>query len=156
MLPVHQSFLLTVSKKKVQHHYKTFKKQREAQREANDLRSILDSGKKPVKRDTKFTPLSFSKVADALRAEWRDRFQKKDLAKKTVSNYEIWLDVLEREFGDKILHNVTRQDIEGYRDEIARNHTNVNANKYLSVFKKLFFKALELIFPRLQFPAVHL
>ncbi len=66
------------------------------------------------------------------------------LAEKTVSNYVIWLDVLEREFGDKILHNITRQDIESYRDGIARNHTNVNANNHLSVFKKLFTKAIEL------------
>jgi integrase len=125
-------------------HYKTFKKQREAQREANDLRAILDSGKKPVKKDVRFTPLTFRKVAKALKAEWRDRLQKKDLAIKTVSNYEIWLDVLERDFGDKILHNIKNQDIAEYRDEIARNQTNVNANKYLSVFKKLFAKGLEL------------
>lgn len=129
---------------KQKEHYKTFKKQREAQREANDLRAILDSGKKPVKRDTKFTPLTFRRVADALRHEWRNRLKKRDLAEKTVSNYVIWLDVLEREFGDKILHNITRQDIESYRDGIARNHTNVNANKHLSVFKKLFAKAIEL------------
>lgn len=125
-------------------HYKTFKKQRVAQREANELRSILDSGKKPVKKDTRFSPLTFRKVAQALKAEWRDRLQKKELSIKTVSNYEIWLNVLERDFGNQILHKVTREDVESYRDEIARNHTNVNANKYLSVFKKIFVKGLEL------------
>jgi integrase len=125
-------------------HYKTFKKQREAQREANDLRAILDSGKKTIKKDTRFSPFTFSKVAHLLKAEWHDRLQRKELTIKTVSDYEIWLNVLERDFGNKILHKVTRKDIESFRDEIARNHTNVNANKYLSVFKKVFVKGLEL------------
>ena len=125
-------------------HYKTYKKQREAQREANDLRAILDSGKKPVKIDTRFTPLTFSMVALLLKTEWHERLQRKDLAIKTVSNYEIWLNTLERDFGDKILYKVTKEDIESYRDKVARNQTNVNANKYLSVFKKVLVKGLEL------------
>lgn len=83
-------------------------------------------------------------MAQVLRVEWHDRLEKKDLANKTVSDYRIWLNVLERDFGDRILYRITRQDIELYRDRIAKKQTNINANKHLSVFKKLFVKALEL------------
>ena len=64
-------------------YYKTFKKLKEAQLAANELRSLLDSGKMPKLAATKFNPLTFSQVAESLRCEWDQRFKRKELSEKT-------------------------------------------------------------------------
>ena len=53
-------------------HYKTFPRQREALKAANELRVLLDSGKMPEVSRTRLNPLTFEKVADSLKREWRE------------------------------------------------------------------------------------
>lgn len=125
-------------------YHKSFRKQREAQREANDLRSLLDSGKKPVKKRRVFRPLTFGTVAESLKAEWQNRLAKKDLSEKTVSDYVIWLNILDGKFGSKTLYRITVKEITDYRDGVAARTSNVNANKHLSMFRKVFVKGMEL------------
>ena len=125
-------------------YHKSFRKQREAQSEANDLRSLLDSGKKPVKKRTVFRPLTFGTVTEDLKAEWQNRLDRKDLSKKTVTDYIIWLNILNTIFGDKTLYRITKTEITNYRDGVAARTSNVNANKHLSTIKKVFVKGMEL------------
>ena len=119
-------------------YYKTFKKQKEAQRAANDLRALLDSGKKPENTMKKFNPLTFEEVADSLRADWELRLKRNDLKQKTYDEYCIWLNVLGRTFGKRMLCQITSGEIEAYRDKKASDHSNITANKYLSMMRKMF------------------
>jgi len=119
-------------------HFKTFRKYKEAQQAANELRALLDSGKLPEPKKTKLNPLTFDFVAISLEREWRDRLKKQDLAQKTFEEYSIWLRVLKRTFGKRILCQISKDEIQSYVNNIAFEQTNVSANKYLSIIKKVF------------------
>ena len=47
-------------------YYKTFPKQRDAQQAANDLRTLLDSGKLPDRNKSKMHMMTFGDVAEGL------------------------------------------------------------------------------------------
>jgi integrase len=125
-------------------YYKTFNKHRIAQQEANDLRSILDSGKSPKEMTRKITTMNFSEVATSLEEEWSDRFQKKEISEKTIQEYKIWLNVLKRKFGKRILCGISTQNIEDYRNGIAKKESNISANKYIRIIKMVFKKGIML------------
>ena len=125
-------------------HYKTFSKYREAQQAANDLRSMLDSGNLPDPKRTKLNALSFKQVAKSLEREWETRYIRKDLSSKTVQEYCIWLGIITRTFGDNLLCGISKETIISYRDEITERLTNVTANKYLSIIKKVFSHGMRL------------
>ena len=119
-------------------HYKTFKKKREANQVANDLRALLDMGEIPRLRQTKISPLTFKEVGESLKAEWQSRLATKELNQKTFDEYCIWLNVLYRTFGKKILCSIASEAIEKHRNLLAKEKSNVTANRYLSIIKKVF------------------
>jgi integrase len=125
-------------------YYKTFKRKKDAQQAANDLRITLDAGKLPDKQQTKLSPLKFNEVASSLKRKWDSKLQRKDLSEKTFTDYCIWLNVLNQIFGDNILCQILEDDIRTYRDTVASKFTNVTANKHLSIIKKVFNHGLEL------------
>jgi integrase len=125
-------------------YYKTFQKHRIAQQEANDLRALLDTGKSPCSRKKKFTALTFHEVSDSLEKEWEDRYSRKEISEKTRDEWIIWLNVLSRKYGQRILCDISTQEILDFRDKIAEKNSNVSSNKYLSIFKKVFKHGLEL------------
>ena len=125
-------------------YYKTFRKLKDAQQAANELRSIIDSGKQPEATRVRLNPIAFQEVAEKLLQEWDERHQRKDLADKTFREYSIWLNVLIREFGDRILCQLNRNEIESFRNDLALKYSNITANKYLSVIKKVFQQGLVL------------
>ena len=125
-------------------YYQTFKKYKEAQQAASDLRGLLDSGKTPKKNQTKINPLTFGEVAICLEKEWVSRLKRKDLSQKTHDEYCTWLNVLRRAFGKMILCQITADEIEAYRDNKAEEYSNVTANKYLSIVRKVFNHGLKL------------
>lgn len=119
-------------------HFKTFSKLRYAQTSANELRSLLDLGKLPETKKTRLNPLRFNEVTDSLVDEWDLRRKKGELAKKTVDEYFINLKVLNNTFGEKILCQISNDEIVDYVKEIMIRNSNVSANKYLSMFRKVF------------------
>jgi len=125
-------------------HYKTLSRQRDAQQAANELRSLLDSGKIPEKKVSKFNPMTFSQVAEALRNDWNSRLKREELSQKTVAEYRIWLGVLERTFGNRLLCQIGLKEILAYRDEQIERNSIVSANRYLSIFKMLFAHGMEI------------
>ena len=131
---------LTGSKK----HYQTFNKYKLAQQTANDLRALLDSGKIPDKRGTKFTPISFEQVAESLKEKWTSAYSRNELSPKTYLEYCTWLNVLNRTFGKTLLCQITKDEILAFRDGEALKNSNVSANKYLTILKRVFSQGLEL------------
>ena len=125
-------------------HHKTFTKLKEAQQSANELRSVLDSGIIPEKTVSRVNPLTFSQVANSLRDEWKTRLKRKDLSEKTFSEYCIWLNVLERTFGSRLLCQISQKEIENYRDSQVEKNSIVSGNRYLSIIKQLFAHGLHI------------
>jgi site-specific recombinase XerD len=130
------SYKETVTGKKK--HFKAFSKFKEAQQTANDLRAILDSGKLPERKDKKLVLMTFEQVAESLKKEWKIRLNKNDLSSKTCQDYCIWLNVLIRTFGKRLLCQITKVEVEDYIGARACDYSSITSNKYLSIFKKVF------------------
>ena len=75
-------------------HYKSFKRHKDANQAKNDLRIILDFGKIPEKKQNHFTPMTFAEVSDSLKLEWMGRNKRKELADKTLYEYNVRLDLV--------------------------------------------------------------
>ena len=119
-------------------HYKSFKRYKDANQSANELRTIIDSGRLPEKNSTKFTPMTFNEVALKLTKEWQSRNKRGDLADKTLYEYKNRQDIVCRTFGTKLLIKITEAEIANHIETIAEEWTNVTANKTLSTIKKVF------------------
>ena len=119
-------------------HYATFDRMKDAQAAANDLRTLLDSGKKPKPRKNRFTPLKFQDVACLLEREWHTKNTRGDLKTKTMYDYKVWLKQLCDVFGNRLLCEIKKDEIEQFVYETAKSTSNVNANKHLSTIKKVY------------------
>jgi integrase len=124
-------------------HYKSFKRHKDANQAKNDLRIILDFGKIPEKKQNHFTPMTFAEVSDSLKLEWIGRNKRKELADKTIYEYNVRLDLVCRTFGSRILIEIKKSEIESHINKVTEDWTNVTANKTLSAVKKVFDHGLE-------------
>jgi site-specific recombinase XerD len=127
-------------------YFKTFRKKREAQQAANDLRTLIDTGKTHEirKNRSKLNFLTFEEVGRLLVKEWKRRLEEKDLKQKTFDEYCIRLRVLNRTFGKTLLCEISLEGLEDYVSKIASVHSNVTANRSLSVIRKVFGHGLKL------------
>jgi len=125
-------------------YYKTYSKHKAAHRAANDLRSILDSGKLPEKKSKRLNPLTFKEVGHLLKDEWNSKLSRGDLSPKTYEDYCIWLNVLNRIFSGRLLCQITKDEIETFRNTLACDHTKVTSNRYLFIIKQVFKYGLTL------------
>ncbi len=117
-------------------YYKTLKKYKDAQNQAHELRSLLDSGKTP--ENNKMNPLKFSEVSSSLRKEWKTKLIAKELSKKCHDDYNYWLNTLDVEFGSFLLCGITKGQIIEYRNFQVSKNSVVSANKYLKIIKAVF------------------
>jgi integrase len=111
---------------------------KDAQAAANDLRVLLDTGKKPKPRKNRFTPLRFQDVAYLLEREWHTKNIRGDLKDKTIYDYKVWLRKLCSVFGNRLLCEIKKDEIENFIYKTAKLTSNVNANKHLSILKKIY------------------
>jgi integrase len=125
-------------------HYKSFKRYKDANQAVNNLRALLDSGNLPEKSSIKFSPMTFNEVAKKLQLDWIARNRRGDLADKTLYEYSNRLDIVCRIFGDKLLGEISKDEITEHVNEIAGSLTNITANKTLSAIKKVFEQCLYL------------
>jgi integrase len=124
-------------------HYKSFKRYKDANLAKNELRILLDSGKIPEKQQNHFTPMTFAEVSESLKLEWIGRSKRKELADKTLYEYNVRLAMVCKTFGSKILIKIKKSEIGGHINKVAEDWTNVTANKTLSAIKKVFVHGLE-------------
>jgi integrase len=122
----------------------SYRRWQEANDRAKELRAILDLGKRPEKKRNQFVPMTFNEVAKSLKLEWIGRNKRKQLADKTLYEYNNRLDVVCRIFGKKLLVQITNSDIKEHINDVAEEWTNVTANKTLFCIKKVFAHGLEL------------
>lgn len=125
-------------------YWKTYPRFRLAQQARNELKTLLDMGKLPEKKERKIKLMTFGQVAESLKSQWNLRFRQGSLRKKTQENYCYWLNVLVRNFGEKPLCQVGRADIENYINGLLVEFTVITANKYVSMFRKVFAHGIEL------------
>ena len=121
-------------------YYKTFRKAKEARQAANDLRYILDNGKvASVRKDNRKSKLLLTaQVCELLEQEWVEKNQKGALSPITLQGYQGRVNQIIEVFGNRILCEFTQKEILDYRNMIAQNTSNANANRIIFVFKQIF------------------
>jgi len=121
-------------------YFKTFQRQKDAQQAANDLRTLIDTGKgsEIEKNKAKINFMIFSEVSAQLELDWKTRLERGDLRQKTVCEYLYMLNSLKRIFGKKLLCEISEEDILTYRSSVASEFSNVTSNRYLFIIKQVF------------------
>ena len=127
-------------------YYKTFRRKIDAQQAANDLRAMLDSGDIGKVRKTKAKPtlMTFQEMSARLIEAWQLKVEQGEMSPKTFQDYRLWANLLNRDFGSKLLYEITAEEVVFYRNLIARRTSNLNANKHLFVFKQVFKEAAKI------------
>lgn len=119
-------------------YFKTLRRQKDAQQEANDLRLLLDSGRLPEPKRKRIRPLTFEEVGEGLRAEWFSQLDKEDLSRVTVDGYVVFLGVLNRAFGRRLLCEITAEEIKAYQAGVVKELSRASANRRIFILKKVF------------------
>jgi integrase len=124
----------------------SFPKQKEAQHAANNLRQLIDSGRISEVNKIKIKPnlMSFSEVSELLKKKWDGLLRQRDLKPKTHGDYVIRINALTRVFGDRLLCEISKEDLLGFRADVASDLSNVSANRNLFIIKQTFKHGMEI------------
>jgi integrase len=124
-------------------YYATFPKKKDAQQCANDLRALIDMGKRPKSKALKLRLLTFAEIAKILSGIWQAKLNEDQLSVETVDGYKIWVNVLNRTFGAKLLCDISETDIKRYQKYTLDSFTPAYANRSLFIIKQIFKQGLE-------------
>jgi site-specific recombinase XerD len=121
-------------------HYKTFRLLADAKTAERHLRDLIDKGKmSEVKVSSRKMALqTFSEIAASLVSEWVIRHERKEIAAKTLKNYQDRITVLNRVFGDSLLCEISRQEIMNYQTRTMKIQSVVTSNRNMFVLKQIF------------------
>jgi integrase len=121
-------------------YFRTYQRQKDAQDAANDLRTLIDTGRSLdiQKNKTKLNFLTFGEVSEQLKIEWGKRLENGDLRQKTFDEYLYMLNSLNKNSGKRLLSEISEEDILNYRSNVASEFTNVTSNRYLFIIKQVF------------------
>lgn len=127
-------------------HYKTYKKYREANQAAHELRALIDTGRVNEIKKPKYKVklLKFYEVAELKLKVWQDRLAQKEIVQDTYEGYMWRVKVLNKAFGKRLLCEITKQEILEYRNQIRKEFSIVTSNRSLFVIKQVFKHGLEI------------
>jgi len=125
-------------------YHKTFKRLKTAQREAHELRSLIDTGKLPEveHKKEKLRVVSFREMADMQKTVWDKKLQRKEIRQKTHDGYMDRLNVVNQVFGKQLLCKIKEQEVMDYRDLVVEEQSVVTANRNLFVIKQIFKRGM--------------
>ncbi len=124
-------------------YYRTFRRKMDADQSANELRILLQTGKKP-QRKKKFSAMTFKAVGEILCQSWKRRTIKGKLSAVTFEGYCHRLQVLGRVFGPRLLSEITEDEILDFQTRRADEFSNASANRDLFILKQVFKAALDM------------
>lgn len=121
-------------------YYKTLQKQIDAQRAANDLRTLLDTGKLPssIKAKKKIMATTFKEIGHQLNQVWKQKVINSDLSPKTYDDYSLRLNQLYSVFGRLLLCEISKRQVLDYRNHLSEEISNATSNRYLFIIKHVF------------------
>jgi len=125
-------------------YYKTLQKQKEAQKVANDLRTLLDTGKVPSsnKAKQKVMAITFREIGSLLDLAWKQKVINSELSPKTYEDYSLRLNQLYNTFGKKLLCEINPNQVLDYRNDLAEKISNATSNRYLFIIKQVFKQSM--------------
>ena len=127
-------------------YYKSYKRKKDANNAANELRGLIDTGKAHKVEETRnrMSMMTFGAVAELLQKEWDRRLEIGEIRPKTREDYGIFLRVLTREFGGTLLCEISKDQAARYRQRVATESSNVTSNRRMFVLKQVFKLGMEL------------
>lgn len=127
-------------------YYKTYRRLRDAQDAANELRQLLDAGKVAEVKNSrrKISLLSFEEVGRSLELIWKGRYDRSELSKASYYSYCERLKRLKKDFNSRVLCEISGKEILECRNRVASKSSNVTANRNLFVLRQIFKHGIEL------------
>jgi len=127
-------------------YYKTLQRLRDAQQSANDLRMLLDAGKVAEVKNSKrkISLLTFEEVCRSLQSMWKGRYDRSELSETSYRGYCDRLCLLERDFGNRLICEITHNEIVEYRNRVASKTSNLTSNRSLFILKQVFKQGMEM------------
>ena len=121
-------------------YYRTYKKLKDAQGAANDLRALLDTGKMPQveKAKRRLSALTFIMAGEALAARYGDLLLDGDLAKVTHDEYLLRIRQATGHFGEQLLAQIQKEDLLAYKRLLAKEVSRISSNRIMFVVKQVF------------------
>ena len=125
-------------------YYKTLTKLKEAQKVANDLRTLIDTGKPPNfnKETKKVSVFTFREIGKMLDQEWKRKVLNSELSPKTYADYVLRLNQLNKTFGKFLACEISKRQVLDYRDKLAADISNATSNRYLFILKQILKRGL--------------
>lgn len=125
-------------------YYKTLQKHKDAQKVANDLRTLLDTGKLPVsnKEKLKVLAITFHETGNLLDQVWKRKVINSQLSPTTYQDYLLRLNQLNDIFGKRLLCEISQRQVLEYRNELAEKISNATSNRYLFIIKQVFKQSM--------------
>jgi integrase len=125
-------------------YYKTFRRQKDANDAANEMRTLIDTGKAASLQKCRVKPrlLTFSEVAQLQNVTWHERLEGGDISQKTFLEYTHIVGKLNKVFGNHRLYEISKEKITAYQSHLASESSNVNANRVLFIIKQVFKRGI--------------
>lgn len=120
-------------------YFKMCRRLVDAQHEANALRRIIDSGRlgEIAKHRRKYRPLTIEEACALTKAMWQARLAQGELRPATVAGYMTHLRAIARDFAGRMAFSLTREELLAYRQQLALQTSNINANRRVEVFAQV-------------------
>jgi len=126
-------------------YHKTCKRYKDAQKEASALRDLIDNGNAPEKpKSKKARIMTFSEVIFHMQDEWQKKLSRKELSQDTVDGYILRSEILSKKFGNRILSQVTKSEIEQFHESQLIEISAATANRNLFIIKQIFKQGMAL------------
>lgn len=125
-------------------HYKTCRKYRNAQSEAAKLRELLDNGKHPTPRKKRINYMTFAEVGTVLKESWKQKLAEGDISAVSYDGYTLRLSLLEKIFRNRLLCDITEDEIKSFRLKQFEERSAATSNRNLFILKQVFKTGLEL------------
>lgn len=125
-------------------HHKGFARKKDAQEEGHRLRAVIDTGSYVGigRKQERKRPLTFREVGEALVEEWEMRAAKGRIKETTLTGYKEFLGVVLKDFGDRLVQEVSRDEVERYHVLKVRGISPASGNRRLFILKQVSKKAV--------------
>ena len=126
------------------HYYKTFRKFKEALKEAAMLRGILDHGQAPITTNKKVRYKTFQEVGEELIGIWAEKLNESKLSQVTYDGYIARLKNLYKTFGKRFVSTFSEKEIREFRKAQAEEWSASTSNRNLFILKQIFGHSVQL------------
>lgn len=130
-----------ISAPNVPHYKKSYRKYKEAQKEADRLRTLLDTGKQPEVKSWHLRYVTFKELAEQVEKNWLEKLADGELHQTTYDGYILRLNLFCEIYGKRIISSINEEEIREPRKEYYEKKSAATSNRNLFILKQVHKRA---------------